>query len=58
MSKRKQKREGRTEEKRGAEGTSSSRERADLRGRGLSPSEQFFAGTSLQVFPYRYNCAC
>jgi hypothetical protein len=35
MPKRKQKREGRSEEKRRAEGASSSRERADLRGRGL-----------------------
>jgi len=48
MPKRKQKKEGRSEEKRRAEGTSSSRERADLRGRGLPRPN-----SSLQVFPHR-----
>jgi hypothetical protein len=51
MPKRKQKRKGGSEEKRRAEGTSSSRERTDLRE--FSPFEQFFAGTPLQVVPYR-----
>jgi hypothetical protein len=55
MPKRRQKREGRSEEKRRAKDTSSSRERADLRGRGLSPSEQLLAGTSSQDLTYRDN---
>ena len=50
MSKRKQKKEEGSEEKRRAEGTSSSRERADLRGRGLPRPN-----SSLQVLPYRYR---
>jgi hypothetical protein len=48
MPKRKQKREGRSEEKRRAKDTSSSRERADLRGRGLP-----WPSSSLQVLPHR-----
>jgi hypothetical protein len=48
MLKRMQKREGRSEEKRRAEGTSSSRERADLRRRGFPRPD-----SSLQVLPHR-----
>jgi hypothetical protein len=48
MPKRKQKKEGRSEEKRRAEDTSSSRERADLRGSDLPQPD-----SSLQVHPHR-----
>jgi hypothetical protein len=46
MPKRKQKREGRSEEKRRAEGASSSRERADLRGE-ASPGQTVLCRYSL-----------
>jgi hypothetical protein len=52
MPKRKQKKEEGSEEKRRAEGTSSSRERTDLRGRGL-PSRAEYLNGSLQVFLHR-----
>jgi hypothetical protein len=52
MPKRKQKREGRSEEKRKAEDISSSRERADLRRRDL-PSRAGHPNGSLQVLLHR-----
>ena len=48
MPKRMQKKKGRSKEKRRAEGTSSSRERADLRRRGFPRPD-----SSLQVHPHR-----